>query len=124
MASLTKKLIRGRPYYYLRECQRVDGKPKIIWQQYIGSPAELVRRLAGPTPHKAVIREFGASAACVDIARQLDVAAIIDKHVPKRGGSGPSVGQYLLVAALNRCLAPRSKARIGAWYDATVLPRL
>jgi hypothetical protein len=42
LPSLTKKLIRGRPYYYLRECQRVDGKPKIIWQQYLGSPAELV----------------------------------------------------------------------------------
>jgi len=124
MPSLTKKMIRGHPYYYLRECQRVDGKPKIVWQQYLGSPAELVRRLAGPTPHKAVVREFGASAACVDVARQLDVAAIIDRHVPKRGVRGPSVGQYLLIAALNRCLAPRSKARIGAWYEQTVLPRL
>ncbi len=124
MASLTKKVIRGRPYYYLRECQRVDGKPKIVWQQYLGSPAELVRRLAGPAPHKVVIREFGASAACVDIARQFDVVAIIDRHVPKRDDRGPSVGQYLLIAALNRCLAPRSKAKIGAWYETTVLPRL
>jgi transposase len=124
MPSLTKKMIRGRPYYYLRECQRVDGKPKIVWQQYLGTPADLVERLAGPTPHTAVVREFGASAACVDIARQLDVAAIIDRHVPKRDARGPSVGQYLLIAALNRCLAPRSKARIGAWYEQTVLPRL
>jgi transposase len=102
----------------------VNGKPKIVWQQYLGSPAELVRRLEGPTPHKAVVREFGASAACVDIARQLDVAGIIDRHVPKRDSRGPSVGQYLLIAALNRCLAPRSKARLGAWYEQTVLPRL
>jgi transposase len=124
MPSLTKKIIRGRPYYYLRECQRVDGKPKIVWQQYLGSAADLVSRLAAPTPHKAVVREFGGSAACVDIARQLDIAAIVDRHVPKRDSRGPSVGQYLLVAALNRCLAPRSKARIGAWYEQTVLPRL
>jgi transposase len=121
---LTKKIIRGRPYYYLRECKRVDGKPKIVWQQYLGSPADLVRRLAGPAPYRAVVREFAASAACVDIARQLDVAGIIDRHVPKRDARGPSVGQYLLIAALNRCLAPRSKARLGAWYDQTVLPRL
>jgi len=124
MPSLTKKIIRGRPYYYLRECQRVDGKPKIVWQQYLGSAADLVRRLAGPVPHKAVVREFGASAACVDFARQLDVAGIIDRHVPKRDSRGPSVGQYLLIAALNRCLAPRSKARLGAWFEQTVLPRL
>lgn len=124
MPSLTKKIIRGRPYYYLRECQRVDGKPKIVWQHYLGSATDLAERLQGPTPHKAVIREFGASAACFDVARQLDVADIIDHWVPKRATSGPSVGQYLLIAALNRCLAPSSKARLGAWYEQTVLPRL
>lgn len=117
-------MIRGRPYYYLRECQRVDGKPKIVWQQYIGSPAELARRLVGADPQKAVVREFGASAACVDVARHLGVVEIIDRHIPKRDARGPTVGQYLLIAALNRCLAPRSKVRIASWYEQTVLPRL
>jgi transposase len=124
MPSLTKKLIRGRPYYYLRECQRVDGKPKIVWQQYLGSAADLVRRLEGPTPERAVVREFAASAACLDMARQLGVRDIIDRHVSKRGSRGLSVGQYLLIAALNRCLAPRSKARLADWFGQTVLPRL
>src|SRR6266436_465684 len=27
MPSLTKKIVHGKPYYYLRECQRVNGKP-------------------------------------------------------------------------------------------------
>ena len=30
MPSLTRKFIKGRPYYYVRHCQRIDGKPKII----------------------------------------------------------------------------------------------
>lgn len=124
MPSLTKKLIRGRPYYYLRECQRVDGKPKIIWQQYLGSPAELVRRLQGGGPQKAVIREFGASAACLKMAQQLDVVGIIDQAVRKRSTQGVSVGLYALIAVLNRCVAPCSKSRLGAWYEQTVLPRL
>ena len=124
MPSLTKKVIRGRPYYYLRECQRVDGKPKIIWQQYIGSPAELVQRLQGGGVQRAVIREFGASAACWAIARRLDVAGIIDRAVPKRSTHGLSVGQYVLICVLNRCVAPCSKTRLGAWYEQTVLPRL
>jgi transposase len=124
MASLTKKIIGGRPYYYLRECQRINGKPTILWQQYLGSAEQLVRQLANPTPQKAVVREFGASAACLDLAQQLDLAATIDRHVPKQGARGPSVGEYLLVAVLNRCIAPRSKARTGAWYGTTVLPRL
>jgi hypothetical protein len=29
MASLTPKTLKGRTYYYARECQRVNGKPKI-----------------------------------------------------------------------------------------------
>jgi transposase len=124
VASLTKKIIGGRPYYYLRECQRINGKPTIVRQQYLGPAEQLVRQLADPAPQKAVIREFGASAACLDLAQQLDLAATIDRHVPKQGARGPTVGQYLLVAVLNRCIAPRSKARIGAWYETTVLPRL
>lgn len=115
MASLTKKLIGGRPYYYLRECQRVNGKPKIIWQEYIGTPQQLVRRLTHPDPQEAIIREFGALVAAFHMAEQLDIVATIDRHVPKRGAQGPSVGQYLLVACLNRCVAPCSKAKIGEW---------
>src|SRR6516164_4078253 len=38
MPSLTKKILRGKPYYYLRECQRVNGKPKIISTIYLGTP--------------------------------------------------------------------------------------
>jgi transposase len=129
MASLTKKLIHGKPYYYLRECQRVNGKPTIVWQQYLGSAEDLARRLTprpspDPAPEKAIVREFGASAACLAVAQRLNLVGIIDHHVPKQGAQGPSVGQYLLVALLNRCVAPRSKAGIGAWFDATVLPRL
>ena len=30
MASLLKKTIHGKTYYYARECRRVDGKPKIV----------------------------------------------------------------------------------------------
>ena len=124
MASLTKKLIGGNPYYYLRECRRVNGKPKIVWQQYIGTPQQLVLRLTRPGAEEAVIRDFGAIVAAFHMAQQLDVVATIDRHIPKRGAQSPSVGQYLLVATVNRCVAPRSKAQIGHWYEKTVLPRL
>jgi transposase len=124
MASLTKKLIGGRPYYYLRECRRVNGKPKIVWQEYIGTPQQLVLRLTRPDPQEAVIREFGAVAAAFHMAGQLEIVATIDRHIPKRGTQGPTVGQYLLVATINRCVAPLSKAQIGDWYDKTILPRL
>lgn len=124
MPSLTEKIIRGRPYYYLRECQRVNGKPKIVWQEYIGTRQQLVKRLTNPVPKEIAIREFGALVAAFDIAQQLKIVPIIDRHVPKRGDQGPTVGEYLLIACLNRCVSPVSKAKMSEWYDKTVLPRL
>jgi transposase len=124
MASLTKKIIRGKPYYYLRESQRVNGKPKIVSTIYLGSPQRLLDRLLRPAPAQVALAEFGASAAVFALAQALEVVATIDRHVPKRGGQGPSVGEYLLVAALNRCIAPCSKAQIGDWYAKTALRRL
>ena len=127
MASLIKKIIRGHPYYYARVCKRVDGKPKIVSQTYLGRADKILEKLrAGPVPaqpQEAIVREFGASTALLTLARRLQLVEHIDRHVPKRG-SGPSVGHYLLAAVLNRCLAPGSKASLARWFDSTALARL
>ena len=127
MASLVKKIIRGHPYYYARVCKRVDGKPKIVSQTYLGRADKILEKLrAGPVPaqpREAVVREFGASTALLALARRLRLVEHIDRQVPKRG-SGPSVGHYLLAAVLNRCLAPGSKASLARWFDSTALARL
>ena len=131
MASLTKKLIRGQAYYYARECQRVDGKPKIVWQKYLGRLDDILsavekkdQLLSLPQPQReGLVLDLGAVAALYDLANRLNLASIIDRHVPKRG-KGPSIGTYLLVAIINRCLDPRSKAQIGEWFDKTILRRL
>lgn len=131
MASITKKMVRGHPYYYARESKRIDGKPKIVWQRYLGKLEDIVeavedRRRGLPIPQpsdESLVTEFGATAALYDLSRRLDLAGIIDRHVPKRG-RGPSVGTYLVTATLNRCLAPASKAKIGKWFETTVLRRL
>ena len=44
--------------------------------------------------------------------------------MPPKRGSGPSGGLDLLVAALNRGLAPCSKAALARWFDSTALRRL
>lgn len=131
MASITKKMIRGKPYYYARECKRINGKPKIVWQQYLGRPEDIIRTMtqpaqatdALPKPKEAIIVEFGAVAALYDLSQRLHLTEYIDRHAPKQG-SGPSVGDYLLVAILNRCVEPCSKASIAKWFQASVLRRL
>ncbi len=41
MGSLYRKVISGKPYWYLREMGWVDGKPKMISERYVGSAADI-----------------------------------------------------------------------------------
>lgn len=131
MASLTKKKIGGQVYYYARECRRVEGRPKIVWQKYLGRADDIVAALTQPHParplpqpsREGVVTELGGVAALYDLAQRLDLVGTIDRHAPKRG-TGPSVGTYLVVSAINRCLDPRSKAALGEWFERTILRRL
>ena len=47
MPSIVGKRQGGQTYYYLVESARVDGKPRIVSQQYLGSTAEVVEKLSG-----------------------------------------------------------------------------
>ena len=42
MASLYPKKIGGKTYWYLREMARVDGKPRMVSERYVGSAAAMV----------------------------------------------------------------------------------
>ena len=126
MACIIKKKKKNRWYYYAVESARVDGKPRIVWQKYLGTVDAIVKRaeeVAPPKPKETVIFEAGGVAALLRIAQRLGLAELIDEAIPKRE-QGPSVGQYMVLAALNRALAPCSKLAIGDWYEGTVLRRL
>jgi transposase len=127
MASLTPKVIGGRTYYYVRECQRVDGKPRIVKTTYLGSLDHILEALSQAKtplrPQTARLASFGEVAALYDQARQIGLVELIDAQIPKRD-QGLSIGQYLLLAALNRAAHPTSKAQLADWYHHTVLPRL
>ena len=84
MASFVGKKQDGKTYYYLAESARVDGKPRIVSQQYLGSAEEIAERLseAGPgepdrTPHLA----FGDIAAVWGMLERLGVVDIVDEVV-------------------------------------------
>jgi transposase len=127
MASLTKKVINGRPYYYLRETARVGERVKVVRQVYLGRAEDLERRLEETAEPKAVIsRSFGVVAAALKLCRELEVAEAIDRALGRSGGrrQGPSVGEMIMLAAINRACQPRSKRQLGDWHRRTALARL
>src|SRR5437867_398597 len=127
MASLTKKVINGRPYYYLRETARVGGRSKVVRQVYLGRADDLERRLAETAePRSVQARSFGAVAAALKLCRELEVAAAVDRALGAAGGrrSGLSVGEMIALAAINRACKPRSKRQLADWHQRTALVRL
>lgn len=126
MPSLQAYRVRGKRYWRIVESYRDDrGHPRIRVLRHLGTPQKVLDLLsqAPGKPIYAEERDFGASAALWDVARQLDVVPTIDTHAPKRR-QGASVGQYMLLAAINRALDPKSKSRLGSWYRGTILVRL
>lgn len=126
MPSLIKKIKKGHTYYYAAESARVNGKPRIVWQKYLGTLDAIIKRSeeARPAaPKEAVLFEAGAVAALLRITQRLRLLELINQIVPKRE-QGPSVAHYMVLAALNRALSPCSKQAIGDWYEKTILQRL
>jgi transposase len=124
MASLTKKIINGRPYYYLRETARVDGRSKVVKTTYLGRAEDLLAKLSETRGEPKAVRvaSFGAVAAALQVARELDVAGAIDRACPT--GGRVSVGELICLAAINRAVCPRSKRQLGDWHERTALARL
>jgi transposase len=127
MPSLTAKQIGGHTYFYARYCQRVDGKPKIVRQVYLGKIEDLVASAEQahlpPRPLETQVAACADIAALWDIAQRLDLVPLLDSLFPKRR-HGLSCGHYLLLAAINRAVAPTSKVHLADWYRHTILTRL
>ena len=127
MASLTHKIINGHKYYYARVCKRVNGKPKIVETHYLGTVEKMIQNSQQsrdiPEAREVCIQQLGATAALYDIAKRLQLVEIVDRYVTKRK-QGPTVGQYMLIAAINRAAHPTSKSALAEWFENTVGPRL
>ncbi len=122
IATITKRKVKGHVYYYLVEGKRVGDKSRLVKQQYLGRAEQVVARVEGavPEPTRVRVAEYGASQALLAIARRLGFVGLIDAIATKRD-QGWSVGTYLLLAVLNRILAPCSKAHLVEWFHSTAL---
>ncbi len=128
MAYLVGKKQKGKTYYYLTESARVNGKPRIVSQQYLGSAEEIAQRLSesGPgEPDRSRHLAFGDLAGVWGVLDRLGVAEIIDEVVgSRRSDAAASVGTYIALATLNRVVAPCSKLAFAEWWETTAGERV
>ncbi|MGA8669615.1 MAG: IS1634 family transposase [Terracidiphilus sp.] len=126
MASLIKKKKANTIYYYVVESARVDGKPRIVHQTYLGtaeSVARLVQDRTAPVPLSATTVDFGLPGALWLAAEKSGVFALL-QSLWSKPRSGPSTAHYLLLAAIHRICQPGPKTEVADWYQDSILSSL
>jgi len=120
MASIQPRPSRGKKYWSIVECRRINGKPRSVILEYLGTADTLLDRLRNEGKQTIVSYSHGEIAALLNIAAELGVIEIINQHVsPLPSGRKPirdgfTVGASLLLAALGRACRPTSKM---GWWD-------
>ena len=96
MASIVGKKRGNATYYYLVESARVDGKPRIVSQEYLGTAGELAAAMRGGglgLPDRTEHKEFGAVAAAWGVLDDLGVAAALEQLSRELADKGLSESQ-------------------------------
>jgi len=126
MPSLVAKKKGNKLYYYVVESARVEGKPRIVHQAYLGTAeklAEMVRDRTAPIPLAASMREFGLPTALWAAAQQTGVWDLLHALWPSPR-SGPSPAYYVVLAAIHRICQPGPKTEVAEWYRSSILSTL
>lgn len=126
MASIIYKKKANQLYYYVVQSARVDGKPRIVQQTYLGTAervAALVKDRTAPVPLSATSIDFGLPGALWLAAQQTGVFDALESLWPAPR-SGPSTAHYLLLAAIHRICQPGPKTEVPDWYRRTILHSL
>ena len=125
MAFIVGKKQDGKTCYYLAESARVDGKPRIVSQRYLGSAEEIAARLSesGPgEPDRSRHLAFGDVAAVWQMLRRLfgwqrpSTRLSVTPLAPTRGACRDL---HRARPALNRVVDPCSKLAFSEWWQKT-----
>jgi len=130
MATITKRTNKSGTYYYLVESARINGKPRIVKQIYLGTAEKIAAAIkrtspeaAIPDPESVAVYDFGAVVALYSVSERLGICQVIDDIAGKRN-QGLPVSASIVLAAINRAVAATSKNSFFEWFDKTVLYKI
>lgn len=124
---MAHRTVKGNKYYSIFKSVRINGKTRQKLILYLGSVDSIFKQFSKDTGARKTrgvfSKEYGALAALLQVATELELVENIDKNVPKRNQL-LSYGKSFLIAVLNRCLSPSSRNLIGDWYEDTFLENI
>ena len=137
MPNIYPKKIKNKTYYYYQytyrekidqNCSgktRGSGKSKVrTVSVFLGTAQSIFEQLNKiKKPIEVTYREFGVLATGYQVAKEIGLCEILQKHIP-----GERVGIprwiFFLITILNRLDSASSKEQIGKWASKTILPHL
>ena len=121
MPSIQARTSRGKKYWSIVESRRINGKPRTVILEYLGTPETLLKRMKEDSSGLAIKSYSHAdTSALLNCAFELGIVDIINKHIPagkngkKQTRHDLSVGASFLLAAIGRACRPTSKM---GWYE-------
>src|SRR5207237_8008566 len=117
MAALISKKKGNKLYYYVVESARVEGKPRIVQQTYLGTAdrlADLLKERTAPVPLSATTREFGLPGALWLAAQRSGVWDVLKAMWPELR-SGLSIAHSLWLVGIHRICQSRPTTEVPAW---------
>ncbi len=134
MASIQPKTVNGRKYWQIVQSQRVNGKPRPIVLEHLGTADSLLKKLKGSKRGSLTVKSYshGLVSVLLAVAKKLNVVQLINDEVKSQRPyfaeqpirNNLTVGATLLLAAIGRVCKPTSKDAWRAWAEKTSLSYL
>ena len=124
MTSIIKKTFKDNSYYYAVKSARVNGKPRIISQVYLGTADNIVemKKQCELLPYvKMKSFEYGKLASLLHVNEEIGFIDIVNKHTDKKSTDGLSVGEYLLLDVIGKSHGILSENGIESWFKKSPL---
>ena len=124
MTSIIKKVFNDNTYYYAVKSARVNGKPRIVSQIYLGTADNIVemKKQYESLPYTRLKSfEYGKLAALLHVNEELGFIDIVNKHTNKKSIDGLSVGEYLLLDVIGKSHGVLSENGIEDWFKKSPL---
>ena len=123
MASIQAKTVNGKKYWQIVQSMRVNGKPRPIVLEHLGTADSLLKRLQG-NRGKFRVKSFshGLVVCLLRLSKDLNLVSILNQYAQAQRNYFPqkpirnnlTVGASLLLAAIGRICHPTSKR---GWYN-------
>ena len=117
MASIQPKIVNGAKYWQIVSSQRINGKPRPIVIEHLGTAETLLKKLQKKKAVSVKSYSHGLIASLLKISQSLDVVSIINDNVKSQRKyfsdqltrHNLTVGAYILFIALGRVCEQTSK---------------